>query len=307
MQNREEAQARLKGIFNITMTPFAKDGALDKAGLARNVERVIELGYDGVLIGGTYGEFPTMTVAERAEIFTHVMDVIGDRIPAMLCSAGSDPRDVFELTKLAGDLGGVPMVTAPFVSEITDDQIVEFFREVAPLSKTGIIIYNAPGIGITLSPALIERLADIDGMVGLKQGDLNPTAIDRIANSLRGRVKTFCASDLAFLGPVMTGFDGFSTTNSGALPELILATYRAVEAGDAAKARELHALWYDYRALARAHGQPQLVKAAMNMRGFDGGSVRRPLRDVPDSVLPKLRAVMERLAADTRAGLKLAA
>ncbi|EKF42594.1 dihydrodipicolinate synthetase [Nitratireductor indicus C115] len=307
MQNREEAQARLKGIFNITMTPFAKDGALDKAGLARNVERVIELGYDGVLIGGTYGEFPTMTVAERAEIFTHVMDVIGDRIPAMLCSAGSDPRDVFELTKLAGDLGGVPMVTAPFVSEITDDQIVEFFREVAPLSKTGIIIYNAPGIGITLSPALIERLADIDGMVGLKQGDLNPTAIDRIANSLRGRVKTFCASDLAFLGPVMTGFDGFSTTNSGALPELILATYQAVEAGDAAKARELHALWYDYRALARAHGQPQLVKAAMNMRGFDGGSVRLPLRDVPDSVLPKLRAVMERLAADARAGLKLAA
>src|SRR5690606_10242056 len=139
-----------------------------------------------------------MTAAERAEMFTHVMDVIGDRIPAMLCSTGSDPRDVYALTKLAGDLGGVPMVTAPYVSEITDDQIVEFFRDVAPLSKTGIIIYNAPGIGITLSPALINRLADIDGMVGLKQGDLNPAAIDRIANDMRGRVKTFCASDLAF-------------------------------------------------------------------------------------------------------------
>lgn len=307
MKDRQEAQVRLKGIFNITMTPFTKDGALDKAGLARNVERVIGLGYDGVLIGGTYGEFPTMTVAERAEVFTHVMDVIGDRIPAMLCSAGSDPRDVYALTKLAGDLGGVPMVTAPYVSEITDGQIVAFFKDVAPLSKTGIIIYNAPGIGITLSPALINRLADIDGMVGLKQGDLNPTAIDRIANDMRGRVATFCASDLAFLGPVMAGFDGFSTTNSGALPELILATYRALEAGDALKARDLHALWYDYRVLARAHGQPQLVKAAMNMRGFDGGSVRLPLRDVPAEVQQALRAVMEKLAADPRTGITLAA
>lgn len=307
MKDREEARARLKGIFNITMTPFSKDGAIDKKGLARNVERVASLGYDGVLIGGTYGEFPTMTVAERAEIFHVVMDVLGDRIPAMLCSAGSDPRDVIELTKLAGDLGGVPMVTAPYVSEITDDQIVEFFRDVAPLSKTGILIYNAPGIGITLSPALINRLADLDGMVGLKQGDLNPTAIDKIANDMRGRVATFCASDLAFLGPIMAGFDGFSTTNSGALPELILATYRAVEAGDAKTARDLHALWYDYRAIARAYGQPQVVKAAMNMRGFDGGSVRLPLRDVSEVVLPKLRAVMEKLASDQRAGLKLTA
>lgn len=307
MKDMGEARARLKGIFNITMTPFAKDGALDKAGLARNIERVIELGYDGVLVGGTYGEFPAMNVAERAAMFTLVMDVIGDRIPAMLCSTGSDPRDVYALTKLAGDLGGVPMVTAPYVSEITDDQIVEFFRGVVLLSKTGIIIYNAPGIGITLSPALINRLADIEGMVGLKQGDLNPTSIDRIANDMRGRVRTFCASDLAFLGPVMAGFDGFSTTNSGALPELILATYRALEAGDALKARELHALWYNYRALARAHGQPQLVKAAMNMRGFDGGSVRLPLRDIPAFVQPKLRAVLEALAADARTGVKLAA
>jgi 4-hydroxy-tetrahydrodipicolinate synthase len=142
-------------------------------------------------------------------------------------------------------------------------------------------------------------------MVGLKQGDLNPTAIDRIAHDLRGRVKTFCASDLAFLGPLMAGFDGFSTTNSGALPELILATYRALEEGKASEARDLHALWYDYRAMARTLGQPQTVKAAMNMRGFDGGSVRLPLRDIPAEAHPRLRAVLETLASDPRTGISL--
>ncbi|WAT01813.1 dihydrodipicolinate synthase family protein [Rouxiella chamberiensis] len=305
MKDIYESQARLRGIFNITVTPFTADGEFDFDGLARNIERVIALGYDGILIGGTYGEFPAMTTDERAMMFRNVMAVVGDRVPVMLCSAGSDARAVSELTTLAGELGGLPMVTPPFVSEVTDGQIVSFFKKMAPLSRTGILVYNAPGIGITLPPVVLEQLADIEGVVGIKQGDLNPTAIDQIANRLGGRLRLFCASDLAFLGPMMCGFDGISTTNSGALPELILATYRALEKGDAATARELHQLWYPYRALARRHGQPQLVKAAMNLRGFDGQHVRAPLIDLEGSVIEEVKAELLRLAADPRSGVTM--
>lgn len=306
MKSSEECRDRLRGIFNITVTPFDARGAIDFAALAENIERVIGLGYDGILIGGTYGEFPAMSTEERRALFTRVMAVVGDRVAVMLCSAGSDARVVRELTALAGDLGGVPMVTPPFVSEITDEQITAFFRQTAPLSKTGILIYNAPGIGITLSPAQLERLADIPGVVGIKQGDLNPTAIDQIAHRLGGRLRLFCASDLAFPGPVMAGFDGISSTNSCALPELILAAYRALEKGDAATARDLHRLWYDYRALARRHGQPQLVKAAMALRGFNGGTVREPLQPISADALASLAGVMERLSGDKRTGVTLA-
>lgn len=306
MKDIAECRARLRGIFNITVTPFAADGAIDRAGLARSVERVIGLGFDGILIGGTYGEFPALSTEERADLFRHVMDVVGDRVPVMLCSAGSDARVVRDLTRLAGDLGGLPMVTPPYVSEVTEGQIVDFFRDMAPLSKTGVLVYNAPGIGITLSPALVERLADVPGVVGAKQGDLSPTAIDQIANRLGGRIRLFCASDLAFLGPMMVGFDGISSTNSCALPELILATYRALERGDAATARDLHRLWYPFRALARQHGQPQTAKAAMALRGFDGGSVRLPLRDLDAAALAAVSEVMQTLAADPRSGVTLA-
>jgi len=307
MKNIDECRARLRGIFNITVTPFTTNDDIDLAGIARSVERVIGLGYDGILIGGTYGEFPAMSVQERADLFRHVMAVVGDRVPVMLCSAGSDARTVRDLTQLAGDLGGLPMVTPPYVSEVTDDQIVSFFEEMAPLSKTGILIYNAPGIGITLSPALLERLADIPQAVGIKQGDLSVAAIDRIANRLGGRLRLFCASDLAFLGPMMAGFDGISSTNSCALPEIILDTYRAVERGDATSARDLHRVWYDFRALARQHGQPQTVKAAMNMRGFDGGAVRSPLKDVSAAARADIANILQRLAAVPSAKVSLAA
>jgi dihydrodipicolinate synthase/N-acetylneuraminate lyase len=307
MKDITECHARLHGLFNITVTPFKDDGAFEYASLASNIERVIGLGFDGILIGGTYGEFPAMSTAERADLFRRVLDIVGDRVPVMLCSAGSDVRVVRELTTLAGELGGLPMVTPPFVSEVTAAQIVAFFRDMVPLSRTGVLVYNAPGIGITLSPSTLEQLAEIPGVVGVKQGDLSPTAIDQIANRLYGRIRLFCASDLAFLGPVMCGFDGVSSTNSCALPELILAAYRALEAGDAATARDLHRLWYPFRALAREFGQPQTTKAAMNLRGFGGGAVRPPLRNLETVQIAAVAEVLQKLAADRRSNVGLAA
>ncbi|WP_223507956.1 dihydrodipicolinate synthase family protein [Pseudomonas sp. BF-B-25] len=307
MRDIDESRTRLSGIFNIAVTPFNPDGELDFGALEVNIERTISLGYDGLLIGGTYGEFPAMNTEERVTLFKRVMAVVEDRVPVMLCSASSDARVTRELTELAGELGGIPMIMPPYVSEVIDDHIVEFFNELAPISRTGVIIYNAPGIGITLSPKTIERIADIDGVVGLKQGDLAPATIDRIANVVGSRLKLFCASDLAFLGPMLAGFDGISSTNSCALPELILSTYRALERGDAATARDMHKIWYEYRALARELGQPQTVKAVMKLRGFNGGAVRQPLRDLNTAEVERVQQVLSKLAEEPRSGIKLPA
>lgn len=301
--SNEEQKSRLKGIFSIVVTPFSADGAFDFKAFDENIERTISLGYDGLLIGGTYGEFPVMTTAERAELFRRAMDAAKGRVPVMLCSASSDGRIARELTELASSLGGFPMITPPFVSEITDSQIASFFREITKSSKNGIVIYNAPGIGITLSSSLIETIADVPGVIGIKQGDLSPAVIDILASKLRGRIRLFCASDLAFLGPMAAGFDGISSTNSCALPEIILKAFRAIERGDAKTAGELHRVWYPLRELARRYGQPQTTKAAMNARGFKGGSVRAPLRDLEGDAKQQVAQAMAAIASSPAAGL----
>lgn len=292
MKSRDEALARVKGLFNITVTSFKKDGSLDQAALRENIARVIDLGYDGLLIGGTYGEFPAMSPQERADLFRLVADEVRDKVPLLLCTAHSDVRVVRELTLLASDLGGLPMVTAPYVSEVEDSHIHDFFRDIAPESRTGIMIYNAPGIGITLSPALIEKLAEIEGIVALKQGDLAPAVVDRLASTVVGRIRVLGASDLVFPGVVVAGFDGLSSTNSCALPEVILETYKRLQAGDALAAGALHRSWYPMRALCRRFGQPQTTKAAMTARGWKGGHVRRPLRDVTEEQAREIARVV---------------
>lgn len=301
MKDRSEAVARVKGLFNITVTPFRGDGSIDKPAMRETIQRVLGLGYDGLLIGGTYGEFPAMSVEERADLFRFVADEVGNRAPLLLCAAHSDVRVVRDLTRLASELGGLPMVTAPYVSEVEESHIEAFFRDIAPESRTGIMIYNAPGIGITLSPALIERLAEIEGIVALKQGDLAPAVVDRLACTLVGRIRVLAASDLVFPGTVVAGFDGLSSTNSCAIPEIILETYRLLKAGDATAAGALHRSWYPLRALCRRFGQPQTTKAAMSARGWNGGFVRRPLRDVTNAQALEIAAVMAKLSIEQRA------
>ncbi|TXL79598.1 dihydrodipicolinate synthase family protein [Vineibacter terrae] len=293
---REAAAERLKGLFNITVTPFAADGGLDRTGLAQAIERAIAAGYDGVLIGGTYGEFATMTADERASLFRAAMGVVADRVPVLLCSAAADTRVAAELSALAVGLGGIPMVMPPYVSEVTEAQVEAFFRTLCA-QLPAVVIYNAPGIGITLAPGLIARLADIPGIVGLKQGELAPTVVDELVGRVGGRIRLFCASDLQMLGPVVAGFDGVSSTNSCALPELIRQVYTALASGDAARAGALQRSWYRYRAFARATGQPQTVKAAMRIRSWNGGHVRAPLTDLAADRVAELEAIMAELLA----------
>ncbi|GAA4323175.1 4-hydroxy-tetrahydrodipicolinate synthase [Pigmentiphaga soli] len=304
MNDPIEARERIKGLFNITMTPFDKDGALNLSGLQQNVARALHFGYDGLLIGGTYGEFATMSPEERLRLFKAAVDVVGDRAPVLLCTAHSDQRVIEELTAAAGGLGGVPMVMPPYVSEITQAQIVDFFRWIAPRSKTGVMIYNAPGTGVTMSPESIEEVSDIPGIVALKQGDLSPSVVDRLAATVVGKIRVLAASDLALPAPVAMGFDGLSSTNSGALPELILACYQALKNGETARAARLHRSWYALRAKARAFGQPQTTKSAMRLRGWESaGYVRRPLQDPSGD---QERQILEALLqAEAASGLDL--
>ena len=70
MKTKEESLARARGLFNIAITPFADDGRIDLAGFTQNLEPMLELGYDGLLTGGTYGESPAMDTPEGVSIET---------------------------------------------------------------------------------------------------------------------------------------------------------------------------------------------------------------------------------------------
>jgi 4-hydroxy-tetrahydrodipicolinate synthase len=298
VMNRPDAGPDLpQGLINIAVTPFASDGAIDHRALEENVARVLAAGYDGVLIGGTYGEFATMTPPEREALFETAARSVAGRVPLLLCAAAPDLPTARRLARVAHALGGFPMLTPPYVSEVTDQQVESFFRDITSACSDRVIIYNAPGVAATLGVAQVVRLAAIPGIVGLKQGDLHPTVVDQLVGRIGDRIRLLAASDLAIAGPAGTGFHGLSSTNSCAFPELVGAIYRAFVSGAGDRGRDLNAAWFAYREFARSNGQPQTVKAAMTLRGWRGGTVRAPLCDLDDAARDALRRIVEDILA----------
>ncbi|MEZ4678357.1 MAG: dihydrodipicolinate synthase family protein [Caldilineaceae bacterium] len=71
----------LKGVYNITPTPFHPDGSLDEASLTTLTRFNIDKGVDGMTIPGVMGETSKVTDVERDQIISGVIAAANGELP----------------------------------------------------------------------------------------------------------------------------------------------------------------------------------------------------------------------------------
>ena len=67
----------LKGSLVAIVTPMFEDGSLDFAALRKLVDFHVSQGSDGLVVVGTTGESPTVSVYEHLELIRVVVEQIG--------------------------------------------------------------------------------------------------------------------------------------------------------------------------------------------------------------------------------------
>jgi 4-hydroxy-tetrahydrodipicolinate synthase len=294
----------LRGVQAILVTPFTPELEVDHNGLAANVDVLLRRGVHGFIVSGTYGEFPSLTIEERISLFRTVCQAAGDRVPVIACIAHSSTREVLRLGEAAIEAGASAiMTTPPFVSEPSDADIIAHFAEVARHFPVGLVIYNNPRLGITLSPALLGRIVDeVSTVVGVKQGATDVRELESTMEALGSRIAVLCGSDTMITTGLGLGMPGCTSTNAGAFPELMLQIWGAFQKDRWAEARQLHASWRPFRSFAARAGQPATVKAAIDARGWRGGPVRPPLRILTADERDQLRPIVSALTSQPLGG-----
>src|SRR3954470_17118611 len=122
---------RLTGIFPASLTMFRADGSLDEAATAAHVGRLIEQGAHRIVVGGTSGEFVTMTVAERLAIIRAAVDAAGGRVPVVAGTGSPGTTETIELTSAAADAGAsAALVILPFYLLPNRAEVLGHFRAV---------------------------------------------------------------------------------------------------------------------------------------------------------------------------------
>lgn len=172
----EHLKQKLEGCYVTIPTPFedSADFAINEGALRAYVRFLVDSGLSGsyatLLAGGAAGDFSTMSFDERAKVARIVIDEAGGAVPIAMGAQTTSTLELVRLAQTAQELGAdFIQVSCPFYFAHTEADFEEYIRAAAHAApNVGIIIYNTFWTAQNLSFAMIERLADIPNIVGLK-------------------------------------------------------------------------------------------------------------------------------------------
>jgi 4-hydroxy-tetrahydrodipicolinate synthase len=269
----------LRGALTALVTPFHEDGRIDVPALERLVAWQIDSGIDGLVPCGTTGEGATLRPEEHTLVIETVVRVAASRVPVVAGCGTNDTRTTIDGARRAQAAGAQALlVVTPYYNKPNRSGMVAHFAAIAEATPLPVVAYNVPGrTGQNLGAELILRLAEIPGVVGVKEAAGN---LEQLAAIVAGRREGFVVlsgDDTLAMPAVALGAAGVISVVSNEAPGLTADLMRAALSGDLEEARRLH-----YRLLPLMHANflesnPVPVKTALALMGRCGGTLRSPL------------------------------
>lgn len=272
-------QAPFGRILTAMVTPFAADGSIDLNEAVRLAEHLIEHGSEGLVVHGTTGEASTLTDDEKLALTEAVAGAVGERVPVISGTGSNDTAHSVHLTKQAARFEGVAgfLAVTPYYNKPPIAGIEAHTRAIAGAAgDLPIVLYNIPQrVILHLSPADIDRLAQIDTVIAVKQAVTDLDEARQIVEA--GRLALYAGNDDLVLPFALLGGVGGICVASHVAGREMLAMQAAADVGDEEQARAIDAeLTPLYEALS-VTVNPIPVKTAMELLGFNVGDLRLPL------------------------------
>jgi len=268
-----------QGILPALVTPFTEDGKqVNEEALRNLVNRCIELGVSGVVPCGTTGEFVNLVTEEKKKVIDTVIDEVNGRVKVVAGTGASGTGQALEMTKYAKDAGAdAALIVTPFYLKPTDRGIYEHFDTIASQVDLPIILYNIPQCtGLALPWQMVEDLAQIPNIVGVKDSSGQLSFILAVLEKVRDKINVLCGHDEIVVGALAAGCSGAVLASANVIPDVWVNVYNAIQKGDLKTAQEKQ---YRVQKIARiiAKSGPVGTKEALNMMGLKVGPVRSPL------------------------------
>lgn len=276
----------LTGIFAPINIPFLSDEEVDYSGLSKNLQFYLESELSGLLILGSNGENKSLSEEEKIEIIETSTGLIAGKksiIVGLMYESLYLAKTFIE--KIRNFKIDYLLVQPPFYfrGKFTDEDYYLYYLEIARISPFPILIYNAPGFtGVDFSEQLINRLAELDEIIGIKDSSKVPKVFSTKLNVLTGTANTL----FEMLGK---NAKGGIVSLANFLPELPVQIYNEFMAGNKEKAKSLQETAIKLNALISGKSGVAGVKAGMDAMGLVGGELRKPLQRLSVAEVEKIR------------------
>ncbi|MBI4184092.1 MAG: dihydrodipicolinate synthase family protein [Proteobacteria bacterium] len=301
-----------RGNFPAVITPFTCSGGIDEGKFVDNLELMISEGIHGIVVAGCNGESWALKGEERLRLFRLAVETARGRVPVIGGTSGIVTDDVTELSRAAREVGcaGV-MITPPYYAMINLEETYAHYKAVSDGAKVPILIYHHPRrTGVFLAPRFLERLAEIEYVVAVKESHGDFANLEDTLSAVGDRILVFSGrSAERGVAAVLMGCPGYvGSMEPHAMGREGNALFELAAGG---RIEEANRLQLRIRALDKALHEigtaPASLKAAMNLLGRPGGHVRRPLLDLTPAEVGEVRAILERFGLFQSAARRSAA
>jgi len=271
----------IHGVIPPTITAFTDEEELALDATAAHARFVVDRGVHGVFPLGTNGEFPMLKPDERAAVIEAVVDEVGDEVPVIAGVSAPSTRNTVSYAQDAEANGAdAAVVGIPYYYPIDSTAIIEHYEEVTAAIDIPVYIYHFPArMGNKLELETLDRLADLDGIVGVKDSSGDVAWLGQAIDQ-NPELTYLAGLDSLLFAELEIGCTGLVSAVSNVFPELTVDLYESYVSGEENRARELQSTVFDiWKAIDRG---PYLggVKSALDLHpevDFDPGPMRRPL------------------------------
>ncbi|HEX4186866.1 MAG TPA: 4-hydroxy-tetrahydrodipicolinate synthase [Solirubrobacteraceae bacterium] len=271
-------------ILTAIITPFDDAGKVNDDAFVALMRHLADNGSDGFVVAGTTGEASTLTDDEQLGL---IALAVAERPAGKTIIAGTgtnDTRQAVHLTERATELGADAMLSVtPYYNRPSPLGLRRHYEAVASATDKPVLLYNIPArTGTNIPPELLEQLARIDGIAGVKQA--NPDELGPIEG-----LELYAGDDATFARTLDLGGAGVISVASH-----IVGNEMRRMVDEPASRAEIDASLQDvYRTLFLT-ANPTCTKAALNILGHNAGGLRLPLVEATAQEAEAVRAMLER-------------
>ena len=281
------------------VTPMLEDGSLDYPGLRALLDWHVTEGSDGIVIVGTSGESPTVSVEEHCELIRVTVEHIAGRIPVIAGTGGNSTLEAIELTQFAKKVGAdASLQVVRYYNKPTQEGMYAHFKKIAESVDLPVILYNVPGRTVAdLAGDTVVRLAGVPGIIAIKdatgsleRGTILMADLQRAGYS---DFSVFSGDDLTAAMLMLMGGKGNISVTANVAPRLMHELCVAAMSDDVQKTREIQ---YQLIAVHKAmfiEANPIPVKWALHQMGKITAGIRLPLTPLSEPLREPLKLALK--------------
>jgi 4-hydroxy-tetrahydrodipicolinate synthase len=286
----------IQGSIPALITPMLTDGQVDYPTLRKLIDWHVAEGTDALVIVGTSGESPTVTVDEHREILRVSVEQAAKRIPIIAGCGANSTAEAISLAKYAESIGAdAQLQVVPYYNKPTQEGLFQHFKAIAEATpKLPVILYNVPGRTVAdLQHDTVLRLAQVPGIIGIKEATSNIERAQWLIRDVPKEFAVFSGDDATAVALMLCGGAGNISVTANVAPRLMHELCMAATRGDVKEAMRIQFLLLPVHKNLFVEANPIPVKWAMNRMGLSGPTLRLPMTELSESQHPVVEAALK--------------